>query len=100
MYAQLVQSRTAPGERAERDRIISESLIPALHEEPGFAGTLSLVDRGSGEGMMIVFWDTVEQARTPAVERGRRYRAAIADAAAASEGVSHHVAIWEVGARA
>jgi hypothetical protein len=100
MYAQLVQSRAAAEECAERDRIISESLIPALREEPGFAGTLSLVDRGSGDGMMIVFWETVEQARLPAADRGRRYRAAIADAAAATEGISHHVTIWEVGARA
>ena len=44
MYAQLVRSRTTDQKGAEVHRIVADELIPALHNQPGFAGALSLVN--------------------------------------------------------
>jgi len=33
-----------------------------LRQEPGFAGALSLVDRQSGNAILIVLWTTADQA--------------------------------------
>ncbi len=45
---------------------------------PGFAGALNLVDRDSGDVMMIILWETGTQARRALSEYG----------------------VWEVNARA
>ena len=54
MYAQLVQGGTTPDRRPVMDRLVTDELIPALHEEAGFSGALNLVDRESGNAMMLV----------------------------------------------
>jgi len=46
-------------------RIVADELIPALRAEPGFAGALSLVNPRTAEGMMIVLWQSAEQAQRP-----------------------------------
>ena len=51
--------------RRTADVLLSQKLIPALREEPGFAGTLNLVDSETGDGITIVMWETAEQARRP-----------------------------------
>ena len=66
MYAQLIEGGTTPERRAEMDRIVTDEMIPALAAEPGFAGALNLVDRDSGNAMMIVLWETEAQARRAA----------------------------------
>ena len=38
MYAQLIQGGTTPDHRPEMDRIVTDEMVPALGEEPGFAG--------------------------------------------------------------
>ena len=63
MYAQVIEGGTTPELRTKMDSIVTEQLIPALRTEPGFAGALNLVDRDSGNAMMIVLWDTEGQAR-------------------------------------
>ena len=61
MYAQLVEGGTTPELRDRMDRIVREELLPALAVEPGFAGTLNLVDRETGKAMMLMLWETREQ---------------------------------------
>lgn len=63
MYAQLVRSRTATHERDEMHRVVSGDVIPALRERRGFVGALSLVDPASDDAIMIVLWQSAEQAR-------------------------------------
>jgi hypothetical protein len=46
-------------------RIVADELIPALRAETGFAGALSLVNPRTAEGMMIVLWQSAEQAQRP-----------------------------------
>ena len=79
MYAQLVQGGTTPDKRPEMDRIVTGELIPALHEEPGFGGALNLVDYETGEAMMVMLWETAEQARRPLGEYGQSFLRALAE---------------------
>lgn len=52
MFAQVVEGGASLEKREEMDRLVHEELIPALRLEPGFAGALNLVDRGTGPRLM------------------------------------------------
>ena len=99
MYAQLVHSGTTPEMREKADDLVYRELIPALREEPGFAGTLNLVNSANGDGITIVLWETFEQARRPLHEYGERLRNAVGNIVAVSTG-EQRLSIWEVNARA
>jgi hypothetical protein len=75
MFAQVIRGETATEACDELNAVVREELIPALQDEPGFAGALSLFDR-RGDAMMIVLWDTEEQARRPWSRCGGRSRQA------------------------
>ena len=100
MYAQLIQGGTTPDRRPEMDRIVTDDMVPALHEEPGFAGALNLVDRDSGNALMIVLWETEAQARRALAEYGSAFLKALAGVAAISTGNRSPISVWEVNVRA
>jgi hypothetical protein len=100
MYAQLVQGGTTPDKRSEMDRIVTEELVPALHDEPGFAGALNLVDRETGNALMLVLWETADRANRSLNEYGQRFLKALASIAAISTGNRAPISVWEVNARA
>jgi hypothetical protein len=99
MYAQLVQGGTTPDKRIEMDRLVTDQLVPALHEEPGFAGALNLVDRESGNAMMVILWETADQAQRPLNEYREPFLKALAGIAAISTGNRAPMSVWEVNAR-
>jgi hypothetical protein len=99
MYAQFVQGGAAPGRRAEMDQVVTDEMIPALRDEPGFGGALNLVDRQSGDALMIVLWETVEQAARPLSEYGSRFLQALAHVMEISSGQRAPISVWEVNAR-
>ena len=82
------------------DRLVSEEMLPALDAEPGFAGALNLVDRATGNAMMIVLWDSEAQARRALAEYGSAFLKALAGIAAISTGTRRPISVWEVNARA
>ena len=100
MYAQLVEGGTTPDRRAQMDRIVTDRMVPALEAEPGFAGALNLVDRDSGDAMMIILWDSEPQARRALAEYGGAFLKALANVAAISTGTRRPISVWEVNARA
>ncbi len=100
MYAQLVEGGTTPERRTEMDRLVTDEMVPALEAEPGFAGALNLVDRESGEAMMIILWDSEPQARRALAEYGSAFLKALAGIAAISTGTRRPISVWEVNARA
>jgi hypothetical protein len=100
MYAQLVEGGTTPDRRTEMDRIVTDEMVPALKGEPGFAGALNLVDRDSGNAMMIILWDTEAQARRALADYGSAFLKALASVAAISTGTRRPISVWEVNARA
>jgi hypothetical protein len=99
MYAQLIEGGTTPDRRDVMDRIVTDELIPALEAEPGFAGALNVVDRPSGDAMMIVLWHTEAQARRALGEYGAAFLKALAGIAAISTGTRRPISVWEVNAR-
>jgi hypothetical protein len=99
MYAQLVQGGTTPDKRTEMDRIVTDELVPALHDEPGFAGALNLVDRETGNALMLILWETADQANRSLNEYGQRFLKALASIAAISTGNRAPISIWDVNAR-
>ena len=99
MYAQVIEGGTTPERRDAMDRIVTDEMIPALEAEPGFAGAMNVVDRTSGDAMMIVLWNTEAQARRGFSEYGGAFLKALADVAAISTGTRRPISVWEVNAR-
>jgi hypothetical protein len=100
MYAQVIQGGAAPARREAMDAIVHEQMIPGLEEEPGYSGAFNLVDRETGNAMMIVLWETEDQARRPLPEYGRKFLEALASIAAISSGNRAPISIWDVNAAA
>jgi len=100
MYAQLVQGGAAPQNREEMDEIVVQELLPALHEEPGFAGALNLIDRETGHALMLMLWESEDQARRPLRDYGQPFLQALASISAISSGQRAPISVWEVNARA
>ena len=64
MYAQAFElPGTEPSARLEQS--INDELFPALRTEAGFCGALSLVRRETGEILLLVFWETENEAASP-----------------------------------
>ena len=100
MYAQLIEGGTTPDRREAMDRIVTDEMLPALAAEPGYAGALNVVDRESGNALMLVLWDTEAQARRALPEYGAAFLKALAAIAAISTGTRKPISVWEVNARA
>jgi hypothetical protein len=100
MYAQVIEGGTTPQHRDAMDRIVTDEMLPALAVEPGYAGALNVVDRESGDAMMIVLWETEAQARRALPEYGSAFLKALAGIAAISTGTRSPISVWEVNARA
>jgi hypothetical protein len=74
---------------AERtNAAVSRELIPALRTEDGFSGAVSLIDEQTGAILLLVFWETEDEATRP-----------LPPALAALVG-GVRPRVWEVGARA
>lgn len=100
MYAQVIEGGTTPDLRHRMDRLVTDEMVPALQAEPGFAGALNLVDRGSGDAMMIILWETETQARRALADYGSAFLKALANVAAISTGTRRPISVWDVNARA
>jgi hypothetical protein len=99
VYAQLIEGGTTPELRTEMDRLVTDQMVPALKTEPGFAGALNLADPATGDGMMVVFWETESQARRALGEYGSAFLMALAGIVAISTGNREPMTVWEVNAR-
>ena len=99
MHAQVIEGGTTLERRAEMDAIVTDRLLPALEREPGYAGAMNLVDRSTGNAMMIVLWEREEQANRPLPEYGDAFLRALAAIAAISTGQRKPITVWDVNAR-
>jgi hypothetical protein len=99
MYAQVIEGGTTPKLRSQMDRLVTDEMVPALRGEPGFAGALNLVDRHTGNAMMIVLWDNEDQARRALGEYGHAFLKALADVAAISTGTRRPISVWKINAK-
>jgi hypothetical protein len=94
VYAQLLEG--AGGPTARLNETISRELLPALRTEHGFSGALSLVDRESEHVLVLVFWETEEEAARPLPP----YFAALLVDLGVADPATYAPRVWEVSARA
>ena len=98
MYAQLIESTTPPGRIDDLTRVVRRELLTALRRQEGFSGALSLVDRETGRGLLVVLWETGEEAARPLVQCGAPLLTALAAVAEVSIGDLSAATVWEVSA--
>lgn len=94
VYAQVLTERMSPDGCGKLDATIRDRLMPSLRLQEGFCGALHLFNRATADGMLVVFWETEEQADQAA---SLPEIAALAPEAGASLG---RASVWEVTQRA
>ncbi len=94
MYVHALELREGTSEGLRE--VICRELLPALRVERGFSGALSLVDRETENTLLLVFWETEEQAarRLPPSFASLLAKLGLPDPAA------YTPRVWEVSARA
>lgn len=91
MYAQVVELQLEPERLDELEWLVRSELVPALREQSGFSGALNLTDRERGGTLLVLLWETEDEAaRTHS-------QLAVTDLVAARP---CSVTVWEVDARA
>lgn len=86
MHAQVITLTIEPRRLPELEYLIRFELLPALRTEPGFSGATSLIEQPHGRVLLILLWETEEEAGRPA--------------SALLEPFSAATTVWEVNARA
>ena len=72
MYARITKFRFKMEKIESGIQLFNESVVPSANSEKGYCRISLLVDRETGEGMSISFWDCEEDAR--ANEENRYYQ--------------------------
>jgi len=72
VYARITKFRVKIEKIETGIRLYNESVVPSTKAEKGFCRLSFLVNRETGEGMSISFWDSEEDAR--ANEENRFYQ--------------------------
>jgi hypothetical protein len=57
MYARVTTTNVSPYRLDEEICIARDHTVPAAKQQAGFKGYLMLVDRSTGRGMTITFWE-------------------------------------------
>jgi hypothetical protein len=99
MHAQLIETTTTPDRLDELSEVIRRELVVALRGQKGFSGALSLLDRETGTGLLVVLWETGQEAARPLVQCDAPLLAALAAVAEISNGALPPSTVWEVSAR-
>jgi hypothetical protein len=99
MFAQLIEARLSRTRLRMLEQIVRGELMPALREEPGFCGALSLTDRSKAESLLVLLWETEEQASRPLTPGAPPFANSSTTVSALRASESCVVTIWEVDAR-
>ena len=60
MLARVTTLQVQEGKLNEAQRILRESIVPALRQQPGSAGVISLSQPETSRAMVIAFWESQE----------------------------------------
>ena len=58
MYARVTTFQIEPAKLDEALEVTRGSILPAMKQQQGFKGVLTLVDRQTGKATSITLWDT------------------------------------------
>jgi heme-degrading monooxygenase HmoA len=70
MYVNVAKGRLQPDKTEEAIELWRNTLLPELRQHEGFRGLLVMGERQTGEGLSITLWETEEDFRATASERG------------------------------
>jgi heme-degrading monooxygenase HmoA len=63
MHARVITGQYQSGKMDEGLQLFHESILPETRQQRGFQGVTALVDRSTGKGMTITFWQTEADAQ-------------------------------------
>jgi len=66
MFARLTRTQGQPDRIEENLAIFTSSALPRIKSLPGYAGSTLAVDRQTGEGQVVTFWESAEALRQSA----------------------------------
>jgi heme-degrading monooxygenase HmoA len=58
MYARVIFAQFRPEQTDEIIQLYRESVVPEHRKQHGSKGTMVLIDRASGKGISLTFWET------------------------------------------
>ena len=99
MFAQLIEAQVGRARLVLLEQVVRRELIPALREESGFCGAMSLSDRARGKTLLVLFWETEEQAGRPLAAGAVPFVNASSTVSELLGSDSYVVTIWDVDAR-
>ena len=99
MYAQVIETRMEPERLEVLERLIRSELVPALRVEPGFCGAVGLVDRERAETLLVLLWETEEEAARRVAPGADPFRKASSTVTELLGSRSCSETTWEVNAR-
>jgi hypothetical protein len=100
MYAQVIELRLAPERLEALERLVRYELVPALRQQSGFCGALNLTDRERAETLLLLLWETEDEAARPLARSAAPFGRALATVTEVLASRSCSVTVWEVDARA
>ena len=100
MYAQVIELRLATERLDKLERLVRSELVPALREEPGFCGALNLTDRERADSLLVLLWETEDEAARPLARSTAPFAQAPATMTELLAAGSCSMTVWEVDARA
>jgi len=98
VHARVSTLQGSTGQIDEGIERIRDTTVPAVKEIDGFKGIFSLVDRQTGKGLTVTFWET-EEALRASEEKANRLRSEAAEKLGATgEPIveRYEVALYEV----
>ena len=99
MYAQLIETRLEPERLKELVRLVRCELVPALRGQAGFCGALNLTHRERAESLLVLLWETEDEATRPLRLGAAPFQQARATLTEFLTARSCAVTVWEVDAR-
>src|SRR5438045_935549 len=66
MHARIGRISFSPDKAEEATNNVKQNVVPRLEQRDGFKGFTLLIDRSSGEGLGISFWESEEALRATA----------------------------------
>jgi hypothetical protein len=100
MHAQVIELQLEPERLDELERLVRTELVPALREQSGFCGALNLTDRERRETLLVLLWETEDEAARTLAQCAAPSRLALSTVTDLLAARSCSVTVWEVDARA
>ena len=99
MFAQLIKARVDRRRIETLEHAVRSELLPALREEPGYCGAMSLSNRARAETLLLLLWETEEQARRPVEPDVAPFSLARGTVSELLASTGFMVTVWDVDAR-